>query len=68
MNYCVGIDVSLEASSICVLDGDVKIIREDKVASEPEEYPIGTAPTAPAALAQFRSNAAHDPRSGALHR
>ena len=36
MNYYVGIDVSLEASSLCVVDGDGKIIREDKVASEPE--------------------------------
>ena len=37
MNYYVGIDVSLEASSLCVVDGDGKIIREDKVASEPED-------------------------------
>jgi transposase len=37
MNYYVGIDVSLEASSLCVVDGDGKIIREAKVASEPED-------------------------------
>ena len=30
------IDVSLEQSSVCVLDGEGKIIREAKVASEPE--------------------------------
>ena len=37
MNYYVGIDVSLEASSLCVVDGNGKIIREGKVASEPED-------------------------------
>jgi transposase len=37
MNYYVGIDVSLEASSLCVVGGDGKIIREAKVASEPED-------------------------------
>jgi len=36
MNYYAGIDVSLEQSSVCVRDGDGKIIREAKVASEPE--------------------------------
>lgn len=36
MAYFAGIDVSLEESSICVVDTDGKIIREVKVASEPE--------------------------------
>ena len=36
MNYYAGIDVSLERSSVCVVDGSGKIIREGKVASEPE--------------------------------
>ena len=36
MTYFVGIDVSLEESSICILDAGGKIIREVKVASEPE--------------------------------
>jgi transposase len=36
MNYYVGIDVSLEASSVCVVDGNGKIVREGEVASEPE--------------------------------
>jgi transposase len=36
MSYYAGIDVSLEQSSVCVLDGDDKIVREAKVASEPE--------------------------------
>jgi len=36
MSYYAGIDVSLEQSSVCVLDGEGKIIREAKVASEPE--------------------------------
>ena len=34
-NY-VGIDVSLEQSSVCVVDGTGRILRETKVASEPE--------------------------------
>jgi len=36
MNYYVGIDVSLEASSLCVVDANGKIVREGKVASEPD--------------------------------
>src|ERR1700757_3755376 len=36
MNYYAGIDVSLEASSVCVIDANGKIVREGKVASEPE--------------------------------
>jgi transposase len=36
MDYYAGIDVSLEQSSVCVVDGGGKIIREAKVASEPE--------------------------------
>jgi transposase len=36
MNYYAGIDVSLECSSVCVLDGSGKIVREAKVLSEPE--------------------------------
>jgi transposase len=36
MGHYAGIDVSLECSSICVVDGEGKIVREAKVASEPE--------------------------------
>ena len=36
MEHYVGIDVSLESSSICVVDGSGRIVREAKVASEPE--------------------------------
>jgi transposase len=36
MDHYAGIDVSLEYSSICVVDANGKIIREAKVASEPE--------------------------------
>jgi transposase len=36
MNHYAGIDVSLECSSICVVDGAGKIVREAEVASEPE--------------------------------
>jgi len=36
MDYYAGIDVSLELSSVCVVDASGKIVRESKVASEPE--------------------------------
>ena len=36
MTYYAGIDVSLEYSSVCVVDGTGKIIREQRIASEPE--------------------------------
>jgi len=36
MDHYAGIDVSLECSSVCVVDATGKIVREDKVASEPE--------------------------------
>ena len=36
MTYYAGIDVSLEYSSVCVVDGAGKIMREQKIASEPE--------------------------------
>ena len=36
MDHYAGIDVSLECSSVCVVDGSGKIVREAKVASEPE--------------------------------
>jgi len=36
MNHYAGIDVSLECSSVCVVDASGKILRETRVASEPE--------------------------------
>ena len=36
MEHYAGIDVSLEQSSVCVVDGTGRIIRETKVVSEPE--------------------------------
>jgi transposase len=36
MKHYAGIDVSLECSSVCVVDANGKILREAKVASEPE--------------------------------
>jgi transposase len=36
MDHYAGIDVSLECSSVCVVNAEGKIIRETKVASEPE--------------------------------
>jgi transposase len=37
MDYYAGIDVSLEASSVCVVDATGKIVKEAKVLSEPED-------------------------------
>jgi hypothetical protein len=34
--HYAGIDVSLELSSVCIVDAQDKIVREAKVASEPE--------------------------------
>ena len=36
MEYYAGIDVSLEASSVCVVDASGKIVKEGKVLSEPQ--------------------------------
>ena len=36
MDYYAGIDVSLKSSSVCVVDASGRIVREGKVASEPE--------------------------------
>jgi transposase len=36
MNHYVGVDVSLEASSLCIADGNGKIACEGKIASEPD--------------------------------
>ena len=36
MDYYAGIDVSLELSSVCVVDAQGKIVKEAKVSSEPE--------------------------------
>src|SRR5437588_5945595 len=36
MEHYAGIDVSLECSSVCVVDASGRIIREAEVASEPE--------------------------------
>jgi transposase len=35
MNYYAGIDVSVEASSVCVMDASGKVVREGKVESDP---------------------------------
>jgi Transposase len=40
MEYYAGIDVSLEQSSVCVVDATGKVVREAKVASEPEALVI----------------------------
>ena len=36
MEHYAGIDVSLERSSVCVVDATGRLVREARVASEPE--------------------------------
>ena len=36
MEYFAGLDVSLEETAICIVDGTGHIVREARVASEPE--------------------------------
>jgi transposase len=36
MEQYAGLDVSLESVSVCVVDASGRIVREDKIASEPE--------------------------------
>ena len=36
MDYFAGLDVSVKETSICIVDDTGKIIREEKVASEPQ--------------------------------
>ena len=36
MDYCAGLDVSVEETSVCIVDDAGRIVRETKVASEPE--------------------------------
>ena len=44
MDYYVGIDVSLESSSLCVVDATGRVAREAKVSSEPEALSQRCAP------------------------
>ena len=36
MDYFAGLDVSVKETSVCIVDGAGKIVREARVASEPE--------------------------------
>ena len=36
MDYFAGLDVSVKETSVCIVDGTPKIVREARVASEPE--------------------------------
>lgn len=40
MEHCAGIDVSLEQSSLCVIDRHGRLVREAKLTSEPEALVI----------------------------
>ena len=37
MDYFAGLDVSVKETSVCIVDDTGKIVREVKVASEPED-------------------------------
>ena len=39
MDYFAGLDVSVKETGICIVDDAGKIVREVKVASEPEALP-----------------------------
>ena len=55
MEYYAGIDVSLELSSVCVVDGRGKIVKEAKVALASARHAaiVITAPSEPEALVYF---------------
>lgn len=36
MDHCAGLDVSVKETNVCIVDESGKIVREVKVASEPE--------------------------------
>lgn len=36
MHFYAGLDVSLETTSVCVVDGDGKIVRQAELASDPD--------------------------------
>jgi transposase len=40
MEYYAGIDVSLDTASVCIVDGTGKVLREAKIASEPDALVI----------------------------
>jgi transposase len=42
MDHFAGLDVSVKDTSVCVVDDTGKIVREVKVASEPEALPRAT--------------------------
>ena len=42
MDHFAGLDVSVKETSICIVDDAGKIVREVKVASEPEAFVGGT--------------------------
>jgi hypothetical protein len=44
MNYYAGLDVSLKATAICIVDEKRKIVREGKVSSEPDFVEEGDRP------------------------
>ena len=51
MDHFAGLDVSVKETSVCIVDGAGRIVREVKVASEPQALPkVLTRPTASSGL------------------
>ena len=47
MDHFAGLDVSVKETSVCIVDDTGRIVREVKVASEPEALLRGTEQTSP---------------------
>ena len=54
MEHFAGLDVSVNETSICIVDGTGRIVREVKVASEPDALWTGSWAAVAAALQRFR--------------
>lgn len=65
MEHFAGIDVSLEQSSVCVVDATGKIVREAKVASEPR--PTGSPAITITRIADLTLNQAAVDQIGRQH-
>jgi len=61
MDHFAGLDVSVKQTSVCIVDDTGKIVREVKVASEPDALlPVLTNPTYHLSFPKIRSVHMHD--------
>ena len=54
MDYFAGLDVSVKETSVCIVDDAGKIVREARVASEPEASGVGSRAAIAVALQRSR--------------